>query len=222
MEGWIKVHRSITNHWVFSDAEKLKAWITILLNVNHEEIKVNLGNEIFICGRGESLKSLDSWAKLFGKNWNKSKVRRFFELLKNDSMIVLKSEHITTRLTVCKYDNYQDDRNADETQMKRKRNASETQTTPNKNEKNDKNEKNIYRSFSHLKISNEENEKLINLGYSQKQLDEVYDSIENYKNNTKYKSLYLTAKKWIKKEDISKPLTRKVINLNNLSDDEIK
>jgi hypothetical protein len=56
-------------------------------------------------------------------------------------MIELKSEHITTRLTICKYDTYQGERNADETQVKHKRNASETQMTPNKNEKNEKNNK---------------------------------------------------------------------------------
>jgi hypothetical protein len=47
-------------------------------------------------------------------------------------MIVLKSEHKTTRLTVCNYDSYQDERNANETKKKRKRNANETQTTPTK------------------------------------------------------------------------------------------
>jgi len=136
MEGWIKLHRTINKHWIFKDSEKLKAWITILLNVNHEKNKVNLGNLILTCNRGESLKSLDSWAKLFGKNWNKSKVRRFFKLLKNDLMIELKNEQKTTRLIVCKYDTYQETRNASETQTKRKRNASETQTTPNKNDNN--------------------------------------------------------------------------------------
>ena len=132
MSGWIKLHRQIYTHWIFKDAERLRAWIIILGHVNFKEEKVALGNDLLICKRGESLMSLDSWAKLFGKNWNKSKVRRFLNLLQNDSMIELTNEKITTRLTVCNYDTYQDERNTSETQVKRKRNASETQVTPTK------------------------------------------------------------------------------------------
>jgi hypothetical protein len=83
--------------------------------------------------------SLDTLAKRW--NCDKSKVRRFLKLLESDSMIELKSEHITTRLTICKYDTYQGERNADETQVKHKRNASETQMTPNKNDNNEKKER---------------------------------------------------------------------------------
>lgn len=143
MSGWIKLHRDILRHWIFDDPEKLKAWLTILLEVNHKPDKTNFGNELLKCGRGESLKSLDSWAILFGSKWNKSKVRRFFRLLEKDGMIIQKNERKTTRITVCNYDSYQHERNADETQMKRERNADETQTTPNKNVKKGKNDKNI-------------------------------------------------------------------------------
>jgi CRISPR/Cas system-associated protein endoribonuclease Cas2 len=60
---------------------------------------------------------------------------------------------------------------------------------------------NIYRSFDHLEITNEENEQLIKIGYNQNQIDSIYDSIQNYKDNKKYKSLFLTAKKWLEKEN---------------------
>ena len=59
---------------------------------------------------------------------------------------------------------------------------------------------NEYRKFKHLIITKEENQKLLNLKYTQKEIDSIYDSIENYKQNTKYVSLYLTALKWLKKE----------------------
>tara|TARA_R110000787_G_scaffold101087_1_gene206336 strand:+ start:749 stop:1324 length:576 start_codon:yes stop_codon:yes gene_type:complete len=58
--------------------------------------------------------------------------------------------------------------------------------------------KDIYRSFAHLSISEKEFKKL-EADYTKQQIENVLDAIENFKNNTKYKSLYLTSKNWLKK-----------------------
>jgi hypothetical protein len=58
--------------------------------------------------------------------------------------------------------------------------------------------KDIYRSFAHLSITNADVEKLLTK-YSIDDIDEVLDSIENFKGNKKYSSLYLTASKWLSK-----------------------
>lgn len=58
---------------------------------------------------------------------------------------------------------------------------------------------NVYRSFLHLSISHEEFEKL-KTDYHEHQVVSILDAIENYKDNKKYKSLYLTAKTWLQKE----------------------
>ena len=57
----------------------------------------------------------------------------------------------------------------------------------------------IYRSFKHLSISVEDFNRL-NETHSKTLIDSVLDSIENYKKNTNYVNLYLTAKKWLAKE----------------------
>jgi hypothetical protein len=135
--GWIKLYRSIKNHWLLEKNRPLtffEAWTFILLEVNHSGQELRIGYEVLKCQRGESLNSLDTWAKLF--NWHKSKVRRFFKLLEKDSMVELKKCKKSTHLRVCNYDIYQGERNASETQVKRRRNASETDVTPNKNDKN--------------------------------------------------------------------------------------
>jgi hypothetical protein len=61
------------------------------------------------------------------------------------------------------------------------------------------NEINKYRAFAHLSISIDEFKKL-EIDYTKQQIDNALDSIENYKDNKKYKSLYLTCKNWLSKE----------------------
>ena len=58
---------------------------------------------------------------------------------------------------------------------------------------------NIYRAFAHLKLSIEDFDKL-RIEYSAEQINNVLDSIENFKSNKNYSSLYLTAKNWLKRD----------------------
>jgi len=60
--------------------------------------------------------------------------------------------------------------------------------------------KDIYRSFAHLSITNNQVEKLMEK-YSIEAIDAVLDSIENYKGNKNYVSLHLTAAKWLAKNN---------------------
>jgi hypothetical protein len=136
MSGWIKIHRSITDHWLYCEKRvfsKLEAWYDLLLNVNYCDSKTIIKGKLYEVKRGQSIMSLESWAKRW--NWDKSKVRRFLNMLQNDSMIELVCDNITTQITICNYDSYQADRNADETQMKHKRNTDETQMKPIKESK---------------------------------------------------------------------------------------
>ena len=70
--------------------------------------------------------------------------------------------------------------------------------TKNADNDNDK-DINIYRAFAHLKLSIEDFDKL-RIEYSADQINNVLDSIENFKSNKNYSSLYLTAKNWLKRD----------------------
>lgn len=140
-KGWISLYRGINNHWIWQDPEKFKAWVDILLTVNHSDGKVLIGEQLFVCHRGESLMSIKSWAKRF--RWNESATRRFLHLLEKDEMITLKNEVKTTRLTVCKYDEYQDSRSANEVEVKSERSANEVEVKTNNNVNNDNNENKV-------------------------------------------------------------------------------
>ncbi|HAT76073.1 MAG TPA: hypothetical protein DCS19_04320 [Flavobacterium sp.] len=128
MDGWIKLHRQIKDHWLWRSDNRLKWWIDILLSVSYTDSKVLIKGTLIECKRGQSIRSLDSWAR----DWNVSKgsVRDFFKLLQSDQMITLESLVFTTRITVCKYDDYQMELNGEKTEKKRKVNAKDTQALP--------------------------------------------------------------------------------------------
>mgnify|MGYP003637217792 CR=1 FL=1 len=139
MTGWIKIDRKVFEHWIFSDAWKFRNWIDLIGLVNYTDVKVEIGGVLFLCKRGQSLRSMQTLANRW--KCDKSKVRRFLKLLESDGMIVLVNEHKTTRITICNYDSYQVDEIAEKTQTPRKQIADESQTKTNKNNKKNKEEK---------------------------------------------------------------------------------
>lgn len=74
----------------------------------------------------------------------------------------------------------------------------------NDNDSDNENDKEIYRRFAHLFLYKHDFVKLQS-DYTTEQINDTLDQIENYKDNTKYKSLYLTAKKWLKREHPKQP-----------------
>jgi hypothetical protein len=135
--GFICLHRSIREHWIYEDPIKLKWWLDILMECNHADQKVSIGFQVIECKRGQSINSLPTWAKRWMVNENK--VRRFFKMLSKDNMIVTEDVKKTTRLTVCNYDDYNSKRQALDTQATRIRHVSDTQATANNNANNDNN-----------------------------------------------------------------------------------
>lgn len=221
MSGWIKIHRSILNHWLYTEKRKFskfEAWQDLLLNVNFSDAKTIIKGKLYDVKRGQSILSLDSWSKRW--NWDKSSVRRFFNLLEKDNMIIVKSDNITTHLTICKYEDYQQKENANEMQTTRRRNANEIQTTPIKEEEEYKEEKEVYIhplqkfisdnlptvSKLEIQLTNEQCEKLIG-EFNKDSIKDILESMENSKQLTKkYKSVNLTVRSWIKTRQQNNPM----------------
>ena len=145
MQGWISLHRKIQDNklWkeprVFSKAE---AWIDILMEVQHSEKQkeIMIKNMTITCGRGQSIKSIQTWAERW--TWTRSAVQRFLQWLKREEMVTLENLRKTTRLTVCKYETYQEKRIALESHLNRKRIALESHLNTDNNVNNENNENN--------------------------------------------------------------------------------
>lgn len=83
-----------------------------------------------------------------------------------------------------------------------------------------KDKENIYRQFKHLKLTQQEFDKLKDQGYTQQQIDHILDNIENFAQNKKYNSLYLTANNWLKKEYPKKSSAKRKYREPNLLPDD--
>lgn len=138
MDGWVSVHRKITENWLWKDKPfaKGQAWVDLIMLASYSENKFALGNELITVEKGSfvtsELKLMDRWG------WSKTKVRSFLDLLQKDEMIVKKTDHKKTTITVVNYSDYQEL----ETIKKPQKNREETASRPQKNTINKKNKDN--------------------------------------------------------------------------------
>lgn len=143
MDGWISLHRKIRDNGLYPknrEFTKFEAWIDLLLIVNHTENDCLIGNEIYKCKRGQSVRSIETYQKLW--NWTRQQVRSFLKLLQNNSMIELKTTTKTTILTICNYDKYQIQQPTNNQQITNEQPTNNQQITINNNDNNDNNENN--------------------------------------------------------------------------------
>ena len=122
MQGWISLHRKIRDHPFFKERRKFskfEAWIDMLLEANHTEKNWIVGNEVIEVKRGQfitsELKLMDRWG------WSKSKVRAFLNLLQKETMIVKKTDHKKTAITIVNYGTYQNSQTTEEPQKDHKK-----------------------------------------------------------------------------------------------------
>lgn len=103
--GWIKLDRSITEHWVFNDAERFRAWVDLLMMANHENEKIPYKGEIVTCKRGDVCRSIAYLANRWG--WDRKKTRKFLSELESDGMVTTNATTHRTTVTIENYGKYQ-------------------------------------------------------------------------------------------------------------------
>lgn len=109
-QGFVKLYRQIQDHWLYQEKRtfsKYEAWLDLLMMVNHKESKVLIDNELLTVKRGQCITSIRKLCDRWG--WSNTKVKNFLELLKNDGMIIYKSDRRKTAIAIVNYDFYHDD-----------------------------------------------------------------------------------------------------------------
>lgn len=107
MSGWISLDRAITKHWLWQGEKftKGQAWVDLLLFASHTDHKVLIKGYLIPVGRGEQIRSQVTLSKAWG--WDRKTVSRFLKLLEKDAMIVTRTDHLTSYISICNYSSFQ-------------------------------------------------------------------------------------------------------------------
>ena len=104
--SWIKIHRSVMEHWLWQDAERLKWWLDLLFMAAWEDKQTLHDSHLFTLKRGQIIASANNLAK----RWKRSKhtIINYLRMLEDEEMITREVLHRQTPIiTICNYDSYQ-------------------------------------------------------------------------------------------------------------------
>lgn len=120
-KGYILLHRSLLDHWIYSNQpyDKCHAWVDLLLLANFESKKAMCRGKVVECKRGTVNLSISELAERWGWTWRKTK--NYLKLLEAEQMCLLNSTRERTTITIVKYDDYQP-----QSKVKAERNAEQS------------------------------------------------------------------------------------------------
>lgn len=202
MSGWIKLHRKFLEWGWYSDTKTKVVFLDLLLNANHKDNDYR-GMTI---KRGQLTTSQDAIAKRTGLS--RQNVRTALSNLVKTQEINLQTNQHFTLITICKYEDYQNENYYDNQQTNQQltnnQPTTNQQLTTNKNEKNDNNEININREgesvevfgeFKNVLITPTEFKALSAYGYDPKDVVEWYSAAKASRKYTSEND-YASIKTW--------------------------
>ena len=108
MDGWIRVQRSLVEHWLWQDEPYSfgQAWIDLLLTASWKDHKSYFHGELEHKKAGTVYTSkrylADRW------KWNRRKLDKFLSALESDKMVEIESTKYCTTINIVNYTMYQD------------------------------------------------------------------------------------------------------------------
>lgn len=215
-KGWISLHRKILDNPILSRSRtysRFEAFVYMLLKANHKDNKVVIGNQLIKIKTGSFLTSQKKLMKEF--NWGISRLRSFLKLLQDDDMIEVRSNAISTMITINNYKELQQLQTDTKLQSKRNQTASKTQSKTNNNDNNLNNDNNDNKEQKFINLVLAEG-----LKFTPTVAPDVIDDFCNYwternLNGTKMKyemqktfDIKRRLKRWIKNQQEWKPITK--------------
>lgn len=87
MDGWIRLHRELLDHWIYKDSEYLKVWIEMLIRARYwdEPATELIGDQLVKIERGEFIFGRPKWSKRLGIS--EQRLRTLLTKLIKDGMI---------------------------------------------------------------------------------------------------------------------------------------
>ena len=110
MNGWIKIHKSIMNHWLWEDPFFVKAWLDLLMSVNYEDKRILFDKKLMTVKKGQLVTSIRKLATRW--DCSKEKAAKTLKLFETDEMITIDSDNRRTLLTIVNYEVYQNTRDS--------------------------------------------------------------------------------------------------------------
>ena len=215
-KGWISLHRKILDNPILTRGRaysRFEAFVYMLLKANHKDNKAVIGNQLIKIKKGSFLTSQKKLMKEF--NWGISRLRSFLKLLQDDDMIEVKSNAISTMITINNYKELQQLQTDTKLQPKRNQTASKLQSKTNNNDNNLNNDNNDNKEQKFINLVIEENKKT-NPQAPQDVIDEFCSYwTERNMGGTKMKyemqktfDIKRRLQRWIKNQQEWKPITK--------------
>lgn len=140
LNGWVKIHRKVLDHWVAQEPELLALWIRLLIEANHADKKRMFNGALVDINRGQTIFGLEAFEAKSGIS--RKKLRRYLDMLELEGMIGRQKTNKYSLISILNYEDYQSEgsQEAGKGQAKGTQRAGKGQHRKNdKNVKNDNN-----------------------------------------------------------------------------------
>ena len=107
MNGWIKIHRRLSDNpiWTCEPFTRGQAWIDLLMLANYEDSFFYVRNIKVDVKRGQVAWSEPKLAERWG--WSRTKLRKFLKDLEKEQQLIQQKNNVTQIITIIKYEEYQ-------------------------------------------------------------------------------------------------------------------